>query len=185
MNSLKQYDFNKPTGWASVLFVSIAFSLLVFASVYLFEGLGWLEAYKEELVSTYQRVGQNWVRGAGIAVVSSLILFFISTIMLRRNKKFESKRPILWNHLDFNNPKCTLALVLFAISFTFFANAAFYNYEYSMWALSGIASANSWYLEEASVWATAAMNMAIVGSILTAIAWILIVVGWKKARKPQ
>lgn len=180
MVNLEQYDFNRLSGWAAVLLVSIGVSTVIFAAVYLTEGLSWLAAYEEESIDTYKKVGQNWVRGAGIALVSSLTLFFVSRLMLKHNKTCTVKRPILWGRLDFNNPKCTLALVLFAVSFTFFANAALYRYEYTMWALSGIATATTWYLEEASAWATAAMYMALIGTALTVSAWLLIVAGWRK-----
>ena len=38
MGLLKRYDFNKWTGWLSIIFVSIGISFVIFAVVYFIEG---------------------------------------------------------------------------------------------------------------------------------------------------
>src|SRR3972149_2153271 len=102
MNYLKRFDFNKKSGFVSVVFISIGISLLVFAAVYLFEGLGWLSAYKEEQLDTYGQVGWNWIRGAGISFVVGLILLVVSFLMLRKNKATTSLANPLFGRLDLN-----------------------------------------------------------------------------------
>ena len=87
MNYLKRFDFNKKSGWISVVFASIGISLLIFAAVYLFGGFGWLSAYKEEQLDAYAEVGWNWIRGAGITFVIALVLLVASYKMLRKNKE--------------------------------------------------------------------------------------------------
>ena len=180
---LKRYDLNKWTGWLSVIFVSIAISFVIFAGVYFTEGMGWLASYKEEAIESYKKIGQNWVRGGVIALASSVALFFISSIMLGKNKKTPGKKTPIWNRLDFNNYKCALGLVFLSVAFTFFFNAALYRYEYTVWILSGIAEAKEWYLVEASNWASAMTYMALIGALLSAVGWILIATGWKRPPK--
>ena len=182
MGLLKRYDFNKWTGWLSIIFVSIGISFVIFAVVYFIEGNSWLAAYKDEAIDTYQKIGQNWVRGAVIALASSAGLFFLSSIMLGKNRRTLGVKPPIWGRLDFNNRKCAAGLVFFAVAFTFFFNAALYRYEYTIWVLSGIAEAKEWYFVEASSWASAMTYMALIGAFLSAIGWVCIVMGWK--RKP-
>lgn len=183
MSFLKQYDFNKWSGWPTIIFTSIAISFVIFSGVYLFEGLGWLAAYKDEAIDTYKKVGQNWVRGASIAFASSVALFMVSALMLSKNKRSPGRRAPIWNRFDFNDPKRMLGLVCFSVSFTFFVNAAIYRHEYTVWLLSSIASGTRWYLNEAAAWADAAAVMAIIGGLLTASGWFFILVGLKKLKR--
>jgi len=183
MGLLKRYDFNKWTGWLSIIFVSIGISFVIFAIVYFVEGNSWLAAYKEEALDTYKEIGQNWVRGGVIALVSSAGLFFLSSIMLGKNKRTLGVKPPIWGKLDFNNRKCAAGLVFFSVAFTFFFNAALYRYEYTIWVLSGIAEAKQWYLAEASTWASAMTTMALIGAFLSAIGWVCIVMGWKRKQQ--
>ena len=108
MNYLKRFDFNKKSGWISVVFASIGISLLAFAAVYLFEGFGWLSTYKEERLDAYAQVGWNWIRGAGIAIVIGLILLIASFMMLRKNKETTGISRPLFNRLDLNQNKALL-----------------------------------------------------------------------------
>src|SRR3990167_7044703 len=105
MNYLKRFDFNKKSGWVSVTFASIGISLLVFAAVYLFEGFGWLSAYKEQPLDAYAEVGWNWIRGAGITFLIALVLLVASYKMLRKNKETAAISRPLFNRLDLNQSK--------------------------------------------------------------------------------
>ncbi len=183
MGMLERYDFNKWTGWLSIIFVSIGISFVIFAGVYFAEGFSWLASYKEEAIDSYKEIGQNWLRGGVIALASSMFLFFLSSIMLGKNKNTQGTKPPIWGRLDFNNRKCAAGLVFLSVAFTFFFNAALYRYEYTIWVLSGIAQAKEWYLVEASKWATAMTYMALIGAFLSAIGWIFIVMGWKRNPK--
>ena len=172
MNYLKRFDFNKKSGWISVVFISIGISLLVFAAVYLFEGFGWL--------STYAEVGWNWIRGAGITFVTAFILLVVSYLMLRKNKEAtEISRP-LFNRLDLNQSKALLGLTLASVALVFFFNAALYRIEVVKWVSAAIELNRTWYLEEAASWVSAASTMQIIGILLEAAGLILIVLAWKR-----
>lgn len=178
--NLKRYDFNKPSGWASILFISIAISFVIFAIVYLAEGSGWLASYKDDPVSTYQRVGNNWVRGGVIALLASTALFTLSYFLLRKNRKNPKPHAPVWHRLDLNNPKGYMGLVLIAVAFTFFFNAALYRYEYIAWTLSAIGTLTKWNLVEAAAWAEAARNMALIGALCSASGLTLLALNLKK-----
>lgn len=180
MNYLKGFDFNKKSGWVSVVFASIGISLLVFAAVYLNEGLGWLAAYKEEQLDAYAEVGWNWIRGAGIAFVIGLILLVASYLMLRKNKETNALSRPLFNRLDLNQNKALLGLTLASVALVFFFNAALYRIEVVKWVSSAIELKRTWYLEEAASWVSAASTMQIIGILLEAAGLILIVLAWKR-----
>ena len=180
MNYLKRFDFNKKSGWISVVFASIGISLLIFAAVYLFGGFGWLSAYKEEQLDAYAEVGWNWIRGAGITFVTAFILLVVSYLMLRKNKEAtEISRP-LFNRLDLNQSKALLGLTLASVALVFFFNAALYRIEVVKWVSSAIELNRTWYLEEAASWVSAASTMQIIGILLEAAGLILIVLAWKR-----
>lgn len=180
MNFLKRFDFNKASGWVSVIFISIAISLLVFAAVYLSEGLGWLSAYKKEALDAYLEVGWNWIRGAGIAFTVALVLLGTSFIMLLKNKTGNSLSTSLFNHLDLNQLKALLGLVLASVALVFFFNAALYRIEVVKWVTAAIELRRAWYLDEASSWVSAASTMQIVGILLEASGLILLAFSWKR-----
>src|SRR3990172_5287207 len=138
MNYLKRFDFNKKSGWISVVFISIGISLLVFAAVYLFEGFGWLSAYKEEQLDGYTEVGWNWIRGVGIIFFIALVLLVASYIMLRKNKETTAISEPLFNRLDLNQSKALLGLALASVALVFFFNAALYRIEVVKWVSSAI-----------------------------------------------
>lgn len=180
MSYLKRFDFNKTSGWVSVAFVSIAISLLIFAGVYLNEGFSWLLSFKTEQVASYENIGNNWIRGAVIAGVAALLLFVLSFIMLGNNKKNTSSAKPLFNRLDINKFTGLLSIVFFSVSFVFFLNAALYRIEVVKWFYAGIEFAEGWYFAEAASWVTAATTMAIIGAVLSAAGWLMIVLTWKK-----
>ena len=180
MSFLKRFDFNKKGGWISVVFASIGISLLVFAAVYLFEGLGWLSAYKEARVDTYVQVGWNWIRGAGITFVIALILLVASYKMLRKNKETTGISRPLFNRLDLNQSKALLGLTLASVALVFFFNYALYRLEMVRWFFAGLELNRTWYLNEAASWAAAASTMRAVGILLEAAGLILIVLSWKR-----
>ena len=172
MNYLKRFDFNKKSGWISVVFISIGISLLVFAAVYLFEGFGWL--------STYAEVGWNWIRGAGITFLIALVLLVASYKMLRKNKETTAISRPLFNRLNLNQNKALLGLTLASVALVFFFNAALYRLEMVTWFFAGLELNRTWYLEEAASWVSAASTMQIIGILLEAAGLILIVLSWKR-----
>lgn len=180
MNYLKRFDFNKKSGWISVVFISIGISLLVFAAVYLFEGFGWLSAYKEEQLDAYAEVGWNWIRGAGIAFVIALILLVACYMLLRKNKENPAISKPLFNKLDLNQSKALLGLILASVALVFFFNAALYRVEVVKWVASAIELKRTWYLKEAASWVSAASTMQTIGILLEAAGLILIVLAWKR-----
>lgn len=180
MNKLKQFDFNKPSGWVSVIFVSIAISLLIFAGVYLFEGIGWLDAAKEEPTSSAGDIGWNWIRGAGISATFAVVLMGISVALLKKNKKMTAKAKPLFNHLDLNSSKGLLGLVSLSVSFVFFLNAGIYRIEVVKWFAAALATAQEWYFTEASAWLAASTTMAIIGIVLSALGWTMIALAWHR-----
>src|SRR3990167_4968353 len=180
MNYLKRFDFNKKSGWISVVLASIGISLLIFAAVYLFEGLGWLSAYKEEQLDAYSEVGWNWIRGGGISLAASLILLAVSYKLLRKNKGTTGMSRALFNKLDLNQTKALVGLTLASVALVFFFNYALYRIEMVRWFYSGIELNRIWYLDEAASWASAAATMRTVGILLEASGLILIVLAWKK-----
>ncbi len=183
MNYLQRFDFNKKSGWISVVFVSIGISLLVFATVYLFEGFGWLAAYKEEPLDAYAEVGWNWIRGAGIAFVIAFILLVVSFLMLLKNKAATDISKPLFNKLDLNQIKALLGLTLASVALVFFFNAALYRIEVVKWVSSAIELKRTWYLEEAASWVSAASTMQLIGILLEAAGLILLVLAWKRKIK--
>ena len=180
MNYLKRFDFNKKSGWISVVFISIGISLLIFAAVYLFEGFGWLSAYKEEQLDAYAEVGWNWIRGAGITFVVALVLLVASYKMLRKNKETTAISRPLFNRLDLNQSKALLGLTFVSVALVFFFNAALYRIEVVKWVSSAIELKRTWYLEEVASWVSAASTMQIIGVLLEAAGLILIVLAWKR-----
>lgn len=180
MDKLKQFDFNKPSGWVSVIFVSIAISLLVFAGVYLYEGIGWLEAAKEDSISSSADIGWNWIRGAGIAFATAIILLIISVYALSKNKKVNKPAKPLFSKLDLNSSKGLLGVVFLSVSFVFFLNAGLYRIEVIKWFAAALATAQEWYFTEASIWLAASTTMAIIGIVLSALGWAMIVLAWKR-----
>lgn len=179
MNYLKGFDFNKKSGWISVIFISIGISLLVFAAVYLFEGFGWLAAYKKEPLDAYAEVGWNWIRGSGIAFVVAIILIVVSLLMLRKNKENTGISRPLFGRLDLNQIKALLGLTLASVALVFFFNAALYRIEVVKWVASAIELRRTWYLAEAASWVSAASTMQIIGILLEAAGLILIALSWK------
>src|SRR4030042_2753743 len=175
MNYLKRFDFNKKSGWMSVVFISIGISLLVFAAVYLFEGLGWLSTYKEEQLDAYAEVGWNWIRGAGFAFVIALILLVASFLMLRKNKETGGLSSPLFNRLDLNQSKALLGLTLASVALVFFFNYALYRMEMVRWFWAGLELNRTWYLDEAASWATTASMMGIIGILLEGGGLVLLV----------
>lgn len=180
MNFLKNFDFNKKSGWVSVVFISIGISLLIFAVVYLFEGFGWLSAYKDERLDAYVEVGWNWIRGAGIAFVIAFILLVISFLMLRKNKTATEIAKPLFSRLDLNQIKALLGLILASVALVFFFNAALYRIEVVKWVTSAIELKRTWYLKEAASWVSAASTMQIIGILLEAAGLILLALSWKR-----
>ncbi len=180
MNYLKRFDFNKKSGWLSVVFISVGISLLVFAAVYLFEGFGWLSAYKEERLDAYAEVGWNWIRGAGIAFVVGLILLGGSFTMLRKNKGATERTGPLFGRLDLNQNKALLGLTLASVALVFFFNAALYRIEVVKWVSAAIELRRTWYLKEAASWVSAASTMQTIGILLEAAGLILLVLSWKR-----
>lgn len=180
MNYLKRFDFNKKSGWLSVVFISIGISLLVFAAVYLLEGFDWLSAYKEDPLDAYADVGWNWIRGAGIAFVVGLILLVISFVMLRKNKATTILVKPLFGRLDLNQNKALLGLTLASVALVFFFNSAIYTLEVHKWFFAALELNRTWYLNESASWAADASTMRMVGIILEAAGLILIVLSWKR-----
>lgn len=180
MHYLKRFDFNKKSGWVSVVFISIGISLLIFAAVYLFEGLGWLSAYKEEQLDAYAEVGWNWIRGAGITFVIALILLGTSYKLLRKNKETTDISMPLFNRLDLNQGKALLGLTLASVALVFFFNYALYRIEMVRWFWASLELHRTWYLDEAASWATTASIMGTIGIILEAAGLILIVLAWRR-----
>lgn len=180
MNYLKRFDFNKKSGWVSVAFISIGISLLVFAAVYLFEGFGWLSAYKEEQLDAYAEVGWNWIRGAGIAFVIGLILLVASFVMLRKNKATTGLANPLFGRIDLNQSKALLGLTLASVALVFFFNSALYTLEVQKWFFAALELNRTWYLNEAASWAADASTMRTIGILLEAAGLILIVLSWKR-----
>jgi hypothetical protein len=180
VNYLKRFDFNKKSGWISVIFISIGISLIIFAAVYLFEGFGWLSAYKAEPLDAYVEVGWNWIRGAGIAFVVALILLIASFLMLWKNKAKTSISTPLFGRLDLNQSKPLLGLTLASVALVFFFNAALYRLELVKWFFAGLELNRPWYLSEAASWASAATTMLLIGILLEAAGLVLIVLAWKK-----
>jgi hypothetical protein len=180
MSYLKRFDFNKKSGWISIIFVSVGISLLIFAGVYLAEGLSWLSAENEQQLDVYEGVGWNWVRGAGFAFASALVLLVASLAMLSKNKQARGRAKPLFSRLDLNAGKGLLGLVLLSVSLVFFFNAALYRIEVIKWVYAAVELSRSWYLDEASGWVSAATTMAIIGTLLSATGWMLIALGWKK-----
>lgn len=183
MNYLKRFDFNKKSGWISIIFTSVGISLLVFAAVYLFEGLGWLSAYKEEQLDAYIQVGWNWIRGAGIAFIVGLVLLTASFVMLRKNKGATTPSRPLFGRLDLNQSKALLGLTLASVALVFFFNSALYTLEVHKWFFAGLELNRTWYLNESASWAAAASTMRLIGILLEAAGLILIALAWK--RKPS
>ena len=180
MSFLKSFDFNKKSGWMSVVFISIGISLLVFAAVYLNEGFGWLSAYKEEQLDAYAQVGWNWIRGAGIAFIVALILLVASFLMLRKNKETGGLSSPLFGRLDLNQSKALLGLTLASVALVFFFNYALYRIEMVRWFWAGLELNRTWYLDEAASWATTASIMGIIGILLEAAGLVLIVLAWRR-----
>ncbi len=180
MNFLKRFDFNKKSGWVSVVFISIGISLLIFAAVYLFEGFGWLSAYKEEPLDAYAEVGWNWIRGAGIAFVVALVLLVVSYLLLRKNKETAGTPSPLFGRLNLNQSKALLGLTLASVALVFFFNAALYRIEVVKWVSSAIELRRTWYLQEAASWVSAASAMQVIGILLEAAGLILLVLSWKR-----
>ena len=164
----------------SVVFISIGISLLVFAAVYLNEGLGWLSAYKEEQLDAYAQVGWNWIRGAGIAFIVALILLVASFLMLRKNKETGGLSSPLFGRLDLNQSKALLGLTLASVALVFFFNYALYRIEMVRWFWAGLELNRTWYLDEAASWATTASIMGIIGILLEAAGLVLIVLAWRR-----
>ena len=183
MSFLQKFDFNHKTGIFSVIFISIATSLLFFSLAYMFEGLGWLSAYEDEEIDLYLDVGWNWIRGSGAAFVVALILLVISFVLLKKNRGQAQRKSPLFGKLDLNGKKGLLGLVLISVSAAFFFSGILYRIESANWLYSGIAQGKTWFLEEASAWATSAYVMIMIGIFLSAAGWILIAVQWKKKTK--
>ncbi len=180
MSFLKKFDFNKPSGWISVIFVSVAISLLIFGGVYMNEGFGWLAAHKEEPMAVSETIGKNWVRGSYIALGSAAALLFLSFIMLAANKKSQIVNKPLLGRLDMNGTKGLLALVFLSVSFVFFLNAGLYRIEVAKWFYAAIEFGQEWYFREAASWVTASTTMALVGIGLSAVGLTCLVLAWNK-----
>ena len=180
MNYLKRFDFNKKSGWVSVVFASVGISLLIFAAVYLSEGFGWLSTYKEEQLDAYAEVGWNWIRGAGITFLIALVLLVASYIMLRKNKETTAISEPLFNRLDLNQSKALLGLTLVSVALVFFFNFTLYRIEVVRWFFAGLELNRTWYLGEAASWAAAASTMRTIGILLEAAGLILIALAWKR-----
>ena len=180
MNYLKRFDFNKKSGWISVVFIAIGISLLVFAAVYLFEGFGWLSAYKEEQLDAYAEVGWNWIRGSGIAFTVALILLVVSYLMLRKNKETSALSRPLFGRLDLNQIKALLGLTLASVALVFFFNYALYQLEMVKWFYAGVELNRTWYLNESASWSADAATMRLIGILLEASGLILLVLAWKR-----
>jgi hypothetical protein len=176
---LRKYDFNHKTGYGAIILISMAISLCFFSVAYMSEGLGWLSDYEDDGDELYLDVGWNWIRGSGLAFLVALAQFIFSWKLLQTNKKISGTRPML-GKLDLNQRQGYLGLVSLSISFIFFINAALYWWEAEKWFFGGLYPGNSWFLNEASAWATSAWIMGLVGILLSAIGWVLLAKNWKK-----
>ena len=186
MSILQKFDFNHKTGIFSIIFVSIAVSLIFFSLAYMIEGVGWISAYDDEAKDFYLDVGWNWVRGSGIAFGFTLILLIISIILLIKNRRLSQRNRPLFGKLDLNGGKGILGLIFLAVSFIFFLNGGIYRIETTKWFNAALRSGQTWFLNEASSWATSSFIMILIGILLSAIGWILIAVQWKKHKhKPE
>lgn len=171
MSFLQKQNFNLPSGWGAVILGSIGISLLVFAAVYVIEGMGWLASYEEEQLDLVKDVGWNWIRGGGIAFAIALVSLIGSIAMLRRNRKLSlpAKR------VGLNGGKGLLGLTLLSVSAVFFFNGVLYRVEAAHWFYGAVASVQEWMLVEASAWITASTVMILIGIGLSASGLILLV----------
>jgi len=179
---LQKYNLNKTSGYLSVIFISISISLLIFSLVYMFEGVGWISAYDEDPNELYLDVGWNWVRGSGLAFLVAIVLIIISAILLSKNKKIYDKKraSYMFGRLDLNKRKGLFGLVLLSVALTFLFNGILFRIEYANWLYGGIYSAQGWFFEEASAWATSSYYMFLVGILLTTVGCMLLVMGYKE-----
>lgn len=182
MDYLKRFDFNQKTGWISIILFSLGLSLLVFAAVYMIEGVSWLTAENERNLDVYGETGWNWVRGSGIAFLISLGLLATSYALLKRNKKSKMPAPPLRGKLDLNRPKATLGLVFLSVSLVFFFNAILYRNEAASWIYAAVELTRPWYLEEASGWVAAASTVNAIGAVLAASGLVLLLLAWNKTK---
>lgn len=192
---LEKYNFNKASGYLSLIFISIAISLLVFSLVYMSEGIGWISAYDDDPNDLYLDVGWNWVRGSGVAFLVAVVLIVISFILLGKNKinnikysnklktssqnKFSSKSDYLFGKLDLNNKKSFTGLVLLSVALVFLFNGILYRIESTNWLYGGIYNAQGWFFEEASAWATSSYYMFLITILLATIGSLLLVIQYK------
>lgn len=176
MSFLKKHDFNRASGWGAIILGSIGTSLLVFAGVYVAEGLGWLAAYEEEQLDLVKDVGWNWIRGGGLAFAAALILLIGAALILGRNRKLGPPA----RRSGLNNGQGLLGLVMLAVSAVFFFNGILYRTEAARWFYGGVASVQEWMLVEASAWITASTVMFLIGIGLSAGGLILLVIQAKK-----
>ena len=187
----RNYDLNKTSGCLSIIFASIAISLFIFSLVYMFEGGGWISAYDEDPNDLYLDVGWNWVRGSGVAFIVAMVLVIISTILLSKNKRSDTERSndkrrnekrasYLLGKLDLNKKKGFVGLVLVSVALTFLANGVLYRIEYANWLYGGIYSAQGWFFEEASAWASSAYYMFLISILLATVGSFLLVMEYKR-----
>ena len=174
MSSLTKFDFNHKTGYLSVILGSIGISFLVFAAVYVIEGMGWLAAYEDEKLDLYLDIGWNWIRGGGAAFAVAVILIASSAVMLAKNKRRAGRATPLFGKLDLNNRKGLMGLTLIATSFAFFFNGIFYRQEATRWFFGAIETVDSWKLEEAAAWISASTTMIMIGILLSAAGFTLL-----------
>jgi len=175
--ALQKYDINKASGYLSIIFVSIAISLLIFSLVYMVEGIGWISAYDEDHNDLYLDVGWNWVRGSGVAFLLAIILIIISTILLAKNKspvKSSSKSSYLFGKLDLNKKKGLLGLVSLSVAIVFVFNGIVYKIESVNWLYGGIYSVEGWFFAEASAWATSSYYMFMIAILLATIGCVVL-----------
>jgi len=178
--NLSQFNFNHKTGWGGLILFSIAVSFIFFSLVYMMEGQGWLSAYDEESNELYLDIGWNWIRGSGVAFLTTLLLGGLGIFLLRKNKKSSEKAGALFGKLDLNQKKGALAVVLISVGFTFFFNAALYWWEAEKWFVGGLYPGNTWFFEEASAWVSSATAMTFIGIALEAVALVLLVKTWRR-----
>ncbi len=178
MTFLEQFDFNHKTGYWSVICVAIAISLLFFSMAYMFEGVGWLSAYKDEAKDMYLDIGWNWIRGSGAAFLVAVVLISISAKLLNKNRNI-SNTPPLFGKLDLNKYKGLLGAIFIPVAFVFFFNGFLYRIEAAKWFYAA-RTGTIWYLNEASAWVTSATVMIIIGILLSAAGFILMAVEWKR-----